>query len=54
MEEPPSDTASAECCHPSGVLGRRNQSNVSSGSSIELGVSTAVCLEKEDFSLFPV
>ena len=39
---------------PLGVLGRGNQSNVSSGSGIKSGVSTAVCLEEEEFSLFPV
>ena len=52
--EPPPHTASAECCHPSGVLGRGNQSNVSSGS-----VSSQECLKQcvwkktiLDFSFF--
>ena len=33
--EPPSHSASDECCHPQGMLGRVNQFNVSSGSGIE-------------------
>ena len=41
MGEPPSHTASAERCHPSGVLRRGNQSNVSSGS-----VSSQECLKQ--------